>query len=421
LKNTKLITLATTFPRWKGDITPAFVFDLAKRLAKKSINVTVLAPHDNNAKMKENLDGLMIYRFPYFFPKRYQRLAYHGGILPRSQTDILSKIQIPFLFFSELLYSLVLIKKKKYDIVHSHWIVPSGLIGALSHKLLGIKHVTTVHAAGILGLKKIPFNHSIADFIVKNSNHITVVSSYIKERLKETVSSKLHDDLESKLSIIPMGVDIIPYKKNFDKKVLKEKYGFNKKFVLLFFGRLAKKKGISYLLKAMPAILKEIEDIMLVVCGGGPEKTKLEKLTKELNIIESVKFTGFVSEKEKIEYFSQADILIVPSIITEEGDTEGLPVVIMEGLASGLPIIASDVGGIKDVVIDRETGILIQSKSPEAIEKSVVLLIEDEELRQYLGKNGQIFAKKNLSWEIISERYYEILIKKARRFLFEKN
>jgi len=409
----KLLVLTTTFPRFKKDSTPAFVYELCKHIAEKNIDVTVLCPHDKDAKIMEDMDGLHVIRFPYFFPKKYQKLAYHGGILPSLKKGILPKIQIPFLIISEFFHAIKLIKKEKPSIIHSHWIIPSGLIGALCQKLFRIRHVMTIHAAGLFTLNKIPFKRFIADFIITNSSQVTVVSSYIKDELKEIITPALNINLDKKLSIIPMGVNTSDFMVDIEKNKLKNKYNLNSKSVLLYFGRLAEKKGIPYLIKAMPSILTNHEDIILVICGGGPDKNELETLVSELNIVSNVKFTGYISDEEKIEYFSFADILVVPSIVTSGGDTEGLPVVIMEGLAAGLPIIASDAGGIKDAIINMETGILIKQKSSDEIVKAVNIIMKNKELQSNLAERGKLLARNMFSWDKISDRYFKVLSKRT--------
>ena len=133
----KVLVLATTFPRWKNDTTPAFVYELSKQLRTGNMDVVVLAPHYHGAKKLEMMDGIKVYRFPYFWPAKYQKLVYDGGILPNIKRSHLAKIQVPLLVLSELYYTFKIIKKEKINVIHSHWIIPSGLIGAFCKNFLG--------------------------------------------------------------------------------------------------------------------------------------------------------------------------------------------------------------------------------------------------------------------------------------------
>lgn len=405
----RCLVLTTTFPRNPDDAVPSFVYDLSKKLRESGMGITVVAPHDEGANMRENRDGIQIYRFPYFFPRKYQSLAYHGGILPNFKKGLLQKVQAPCLFISEVYVALKLLRRQRFDAIYSHWLVPSGMVGAIAHKIAGIRHVMTVHAAGLLGLKKLPLQRHIADFVIKNTDQVAVVSSYIGEKLRETVSPAMRKILDQKIHIIPMGVDVNQFNIGPDKDSLKEKHGLAGAFVLLFLGRLAEKKGIPYLLRAISEISKEYSDVVLVICGDGPERKKLELLVNDMDIEDEVVFAGFVSNEEKIEYLSLADVLVVPSIVTGEGDTEGLPVVIMEGLAAGIPVIATDVGGISDAIIDQETGLLVETASHSALIDGVKQLREDKQLRETLQRNGQKFARDTLSWDIIAKRYLSVI------------
>lgn len=403
----KVLVLATTFPRWKDDTTPPFVYDLCKRLSDEGFDIVALTPHHQGAKPKEDIGGVRVYRFPYFYPKRYQRLCYEGGILPNLKRSHLAKIQVPLLFLSELYYAFKLIRKEKPDIVHSHWMVPSGLVGAVCSRTLGTKHLLTLHGAGLFTLEKLPFKRRITRFIVENSDEITVVSSYIKERLLNLVSGDLKEEVQGKLKIIPMGVHTGLFQNEADRETLKSKYAIQSKFVLLFIGRLVEKKGVSYLIKAMPEIVSKNKNVTLLICGDGPLREELEQLTEKWKLQEFVRFVGYVTGEKKIDYFSLSDCLIIPSLVTESGDTEGLPVVILEGLAAGKPIIASDVGGVKDVIKDGWNGFLIEQRNPDQIAAKVLELISNGEMRTKFSKNA-LEASEEYDWVVIGKKYGEI-------------
>jgi len=401
----KLLVLTTTFPLWEGDSTPAFVYELSKRLVIEGFDTYVLAPHCEGAKKFEVLDGIKIYRFPYFFPTKYQRLVDGAGILPNLKKSNLAKIQLPFLFLSQLYYSMKIIKREDIDVVHSHWIVSNGLVGAICKKVFGIKHVLTEHAAGLVALNKFPFKHSLAGFILSNCDGISVVSSHVYDRLLEFVHPRVLNDTKRKLEIIPMGVNTNQFKVNKDKNELKAKYNIKSENVLLFIGRLAEKKGVVYLIKALPSIISKVPSTTLIICGNGPLKDECENLTKKVGMNDFIKFTGYITEEEKVDYLSMTDLLIVPSIVTDDGDTEGLPVVILEGLSMGKPIIASDVGGIKDVIKDRINGFLIEPKNSIMIAETVSELISNKELMLQFSKFSLKTAEE-YDWNTIGKKYY---------------
>ena len=405
----RLLTLTTTFPRHLEDTTPAFVYELCDWLANHGIDTTVLAPHDKDAQLTESMGNLKIRRFPYFYPTRYQRLCYNGGILPNLRRSHLAKLQLLTLVMSETYHSLKICRSERVNLIHSHWIVPSGFVGATCKRILGIRHLSTIHAADIFGLEKIPLRRNIAAYVVRNSDHITVVSTHIKERLLRLLPSDMRAETESKLQVIPMGIHTKLFENSLSPTTLRMRYGVKSGTVLLFVGRLAEKKGVPYLIKAMTKITSENSDVTLLVCGEGPMREELHRMTEELGLDRFVTFVGYVTGAKKADYFNMSDIVIVPSIVDDSGDTEGLPVVILEALAAGKPIVASDVGGIKDVIQDRRNGLLIPPKEPDRISASTQLLISESELSGQISSNAKATAR-DYDWSTIGSKYAEILM-----------
>ena len=191
------------------------------------------------------------------------------------------------------------------------------------------------------------------------------------------------------------------YLEQFKKRKLKRGRVKN----ILFVGRLAEKKGVSYLIKAISLLNKEVR---LLIIGDGPLKKDLLSLTNKLNLKNKIEFLGYKTGKEKLKYFFDADLLVVPSIVTKIGDTEGLPVVIMEGLASGLPIIATDVGGIKEIIKNGYNGLIIKEKNSKEIANKIKLVIENNKFKRRLSINAKK-SSRNYDWGYISKKYADLI------------
>lgn len=410
----KMLTLTSSFPRYNGDFAGSFVFELAKNLQDYGFSVTVLAAHHPGARSKEEFEGINIYRYQYFFPAKFQKLYRDGGWVYNFRKSTLAKFQVPLFFISELYFATKIIKQEQIEILHSHWLMPQGFIGTICKKIFNIPHVITIHAADIFLLENLPFKNVIADFIAKDCDEIIIVSSYVSERFLTMISSNLKEYVENKITVLPMGIDVLSFQEHKDIKHLKHRYTISSKFTLLYIGRLADKKGISYLIEAMPTIIKHINDVCLIICGDGHLLGELIQIVKKLNLERYVTFTGFVSNDIKLDYISIADIVIVPSLVLDTGETEGLPVVILEYLAAGKPIIATNVSGIKDVIESGWNGILIEQRSSEQISNQVLRLLSDEELRISLGENARISGSK-FDWSLISYKYADLF----KRLLFQ--
>ena len=403
----KVLVLTTTFPRWNDDPTPAFVYELSKRLRNEGMEIVVLAPHHEGAKFYEEIEGLKVYRFPYFYPTKYQRLCYEGGILHNIKGSWLAKIQVPLLFSLELIFACGIIYKERINIIHSHWIIPNGFVAGIIKRFWNITHLSTAHAADVLALEKLPFRKELSGFIVQNCDSLAASSNYIKEKLEKSIAIEMRDVIKEKIFVQPMGVDTKVFE-GLDKKLLRQNYSYGSSFIILFVGRFVEKKGIEYLLEAIRILVSSSEDIKLLLVGDGPLGEKLRKDIKELNMDSNVDFIGKVSTNKLAQFYVLSDVVVVPSIVTASGDTEGMPTVIVEAMAAGKPVVASNVGGIKDVVLDGFNGFLIEQKKPKEIAEKIVELKSKLSLYKRLSQNAHI-SSKDYRWEVVGKRYAELI------------
>jgi len=396
----KICILTSGFPRYKGDLSGNFVLSLTKELIKRGLAVSVLAPHASKVKKSEELDGIKVYRFSYFFPFALQKLCYGSGIPTNIRHSLLAKLQLPFFSFSQLFSLIRLIKKEDINIVNSHWMVTQGLNGALVRKILGLPHILTIHAAGLFALKRFPFGKYIARFIVRNSDHIITVSSFVKSDLDKLIG------YNTKAIVCPMGIDTNVFVPK-DQARLREEYNIRGKYVLLFVGRLVEKKGVEYLIDAMKILTKKLSDIKLLIIGTGNLEKKLKIKVSKLNLSSYVSFLGIKKHDELIDYFNICDLLILPAIFDKYGHTETLGMVILEAMSCGKPVVASNIGGIPESVKDGYNGLLTIPKNPADIADKIVKALTQFDLEE-MGKRAHQTACR-YDWEVIGEKYEQVM------------
>lgn len=388
-----LLVIASTFPRWKGDSTPPFVYELSKRLTDE-FNVYVVAPYSYGSKKEENLSEIQVHRFKYWFDKKNN--VADGAILPNLKKNKLFWFQIPFLLISEFFKIIKVIIKEDIDLIHAHWTIPHGFIAYVMKILFGINYVTTSHGGDIFGLEKLNFLKKI---VVQNSIKTTVVSNAIKNKFLEIGVD------EDNIEVIPMGTDLTRFSPEKKDKLLEEKYGS----YILFVGRLSEKKGINYLIKAMPEILKEFPEIKLLIIGDGEEKDNLVKLTESLNLEGNVIFTGAIPNENLPKYYATADIFIGPSVISKGGDREGFGLVFVESLASGCITVSSDLDAIKDIIIEGKTGYMVKQKNHNDIFEKVKYILNNKKEAQKTAKKGREYVLKKYGWKNITKKYKKVL------------
>jgi glycosyltransferase involved in cell wall biosynthesis len=367
-------------------------------LAKKH-TVTCLVPWHPGAKLEEEMDGVTVVRFKYFFG--FERLCYDGGILANMKKSFLAKLQPPFLVKAQEKAIRNIVKKEKIDLIHAHWIVPQGYIASKIKRRFGTPYVVTAHAGDIFPLKN-PFFRKIGKRALQDCSACTVNS--------KATGKAVQDLYPVDMSIIPMGVDLKQFSPKLKDKKVRKEFGIDGEF-LLFVGRIAEKKGLTYLLDAMPSVVEQFPKVKLVIIGDGPLKIELEAQAENLKLGENVVFAGKRKNEDLGKYFASADVFVGPSIVTKNGDTEGLGVVFLEALASGTVVIGGNVGGVPDIIKDGKTGLLVEEKNSKELSKKIIELLEDKKKREKMVKAGQKHIKDHYDWEKVSRKFEELFSK----------
>jgi glycosyltransferase involved in cell wall biosynthesis len=334
------------------------------------------------------VDGVTINRFAYF-PQRWEGLA-DGAILPNLGAERWRWIEAPFLVTGFLVRALLIARRERPAVVNAHWILPSGLIALVVRRLLGIPYVLTVHGADTHALNGAVFR-ALKRKVVAGAHTVTPVSREIGELL-----GLPSDELER--LVVPMGVDVAGIERESVRRSPQQGR-------FLFIGRLAEKKGADVLLEA----LARVSGARLVILGGGPEEVHLRSLAAKLEIEHRVEFLGQRSSGRVIEEMRIAHALVIPSKVARDGDRDGTPVVMAEAMAAGVPIVASDLGGLGEHIRSGESGLLVPPGSVSSLAAALQdLMAGNYDLRRWVeGARRQLESKLDL--DSTGRRYREFI------------
>ena len=384
----RILVLASTYPRWPDDTLPPFVHELARRLTGE-FEVHVLAPHAAGCKTREELDGVEVHRFRYL-PTRFETLAYSSGMLQGLRRRPWRLLALPFFLLAECLAALCLLRQRRFEVIHAHWLLPHGLIALMVRALCGYAPavVVTAHGADVYGLKG-RFAGALKRRVTRLAEHVTVVSKAMLLDLRAECG-------EGAYSVLPMGVDT-------RTRFTPPPVGVPRRG-LLFVGRLADKKGVSVLLDAMLQ-LWDMTELKLSIIGAGPEEPALREQAMRLKLQERVQFLGPVTNRELPDWYRRAALLVFPSVVTAHGDQEGLGLVLVEALACECPVAASDLPAIRDVIRDAETGRLAASGDPAALAAVIRELLRDPIQMQRLAVAGRTYVQSRFDWDGVAARY----------------
>ena len=305
----------------------------------------------------------------------------------------------PFNDILSLIELYKFIRKEKFDIVHTAT-SKAGFLGRLAAYLTGVPIILhTIYelpqnSTQNIFLKR--FYRKLETLAAQWTDHIITISNpnYNQIVLEKTTSSQ-------KITIIPNGIDITKYDLEVDVSAKKRELGIpDGAYIVGTVGRLETPKGHKYLLQGIPLILQKFPNTIFLIVGAGILREQLEDTVKQMGVEKNVIFTGF--REDLIEIMHTFDLFCLPSL------WEGFGVVIAEAMACSLPVVASNVGGIADVVEDGVTGILVQPKNPKLIAKAIMKLLNDNCLAEKMGQNGKERVARLFTQEKMLEKTWEL-------------
>jgi glycosyltransferase involved in cell wall biosynthesis len=382
----RILSVATTHPRFDGDGEPSYVLAVNRELVRRGHEVTAVLPHADGAALTETVDGISIRRFRYFLPASRQKLCYNGGILPNLRRSWWARVNLPFFVVAQAAAVARLAATRGFDIVHCHWLITSGLMGALFAGDGEVPLVVTAHGSDVFTDN--PLFLFVDRFVLRRCHACTANS-----RRSGQLVSRIEQS--ARIEPVPMGVDPSKYGKHLASAAMRNRMG-NGRPQLLFVGRFTANKGVSDLVAGMGIISREMPDARLALVGFGPEEETIRKVVTEVGLESRIEFLGRLSRAEIPECMASADLLVLPSI-----KVEGLGVVLLEALASGTAVVGTDVGGIPDIVRDGETGLLCRSQDPENLAATCLQMLRNEGLRRRTTENGRRLVEQQYSWQEI--------------------
>jgi glycosyltransferase involved in cell wall biosynthesis len=229
---------------------------------------------------------------------------------------------------------------------------------------------------------------------LKSSDSIVALSQFTKNKLKWTYQIP-----DSRISVIPGGIDTKRFRPDSDKKESREKLGLPPNKTLLFTVRnLVQRMGLEVLIRALGPVIAEAPDIHLIIGGEGPLEHTLKDLVQRLHLQQSVTFTGFIAEDDLPDYFRAADLFILP---TQE--LEGFGLVTLEAMASGIPVLGTPVGGTREILGRFNPEFLFKDTTAETMENLIIQtyirMNENPKWWPEMSRSCRRFVEDNYSWE----------------------
>ncbi len=389
--------LTHNYPRFPSDFSGVFVEALCEELARQGQDVTVYAPMD--PAYRRPLDGrvrLQLYR--YAWPARLQRLGYMRSMRSDLALRFDAYVLSPALLASGIAAVARGTRRARLDILHAHWALPNGFIGAVVSRWLGIPLVVSIPGSDARVAGQNALFRWMARFTFRQAGLLTANSA----ELRDAVVALGADP--GKFDLILYGVDPNALRPDpTGVAALRERLAIPPgATVLLAVGRMVPKKGFHVLIEAMALLPLRERAVIAVLVGEGDEKAKWQQMAARAGIADCLRWVGNVPKDEIGVYYNLADILVMPSI---SQPADGLNVCVLDAMSCARPVVGSNVAGNPLAIADGVTGLITPEQDARALAQALARLVDHPELRAQMGMAGRTRIERELGWPHLARRY----------------
>lgn len=388
---TRLLVLSHSYIRDKDDYAGLFIHTLNKGLQGLNYRITVISPHASGLKTREEMDGIDVIRFRYM-PDYLETLAYRGTMHDMVRKSIWKKFIFSCFILAFLFETIKTIFGKKIQLVHSHWWFPCGFIAYLSYLLLRVPYVVTIHGTDARIIEGNFFLTWLFKLVLRRSYGVIVGSEY----LKTVLETSLPEEDIKKLAIhkIPMPVEIPP--------ISEINHLRREGNSILTVARFTAQKNLKILIEALMYLKEEGIMFSATIIGDGPLRTELKQQISHSHLDNSIEMLSHVGRRDLFDHYRRCSFFVLPSL------KEGLGLVLVEALLMKETVIASNSGGITEIIEDGVSGILFDPYNPRQLADEIKKLLQDPDLAKKLANNGFEKARILFSIENVREKYSRV-------------
>jgi len=407
----RIAVLTHNYPRFAGDFSGSFVQALCQEWMERGQQVDVLAPFDmayDRPLVETNDSGTIdLHLFRYIWPDRWHQVGYGRSMQSDLRLRLSGYLLSPFFFVGGIGAALRHCQRNRPDVIHAHWSLPNGFIGAVVSRLLGIPLVVSIPGSDAQVANSNAIFQAMARFTLTQASLITANSSALRDAMLPLGADP------AKFEMIVYGVD--PNRLHPDPTgtvELRQKLGIDPGDVMLLaVGRMVAKKGFDVLLRALAETELRERPVVAVMVGTGDEWEGWQALADSLGVGGRVRWVGIVPFNQIGVWYNACDLLVMPSVTAP---ADGLNVCVPDAMSCGKPVVGTTAAGNELAIVDGETGFLVSEGDPSALAQASARLVDDPSLRARLGAAGRLRVERELGWPILAQRYlghFEGLIK----------
>lgn len=384
----RILVATHNYPRFAGDHAGSFVARLCEGLAGRGHAVLVVAPHAPGLPRAETMRGVHVQRFRYA-PDALERVAYRGDLHRRSAFDPAAMIGIPAMLASYALAIRREVRRFAPEVVHAHWWFPGGALAVRT----GAPTVITCHGSDVRLLDRGGPIAAAGRATLRRAAAVTCASAFLTRDVEQAVPQ-----LAGAVRTIYMPLDTAAFEAARGAPRAMPP-------TILFVGNLVPSKGTAQLIEAFAQLRGAGTDCRLRIVGDGPERPALEALAIRLGVSARIAWAGVVPHDRIANEHARATVVVLPS----RGKAEGLGLVLAEALLAGTPVVGTAAGGIPEVVVDEETGLIARDGDASHLAAQLRRLLDDPALRERLVAAGAARARRLFSPEAATTAFESVL------------
>jgi glycosyltransferase involved in cell wall biosynthesis len=399
--------VTSSYPRFPGDGIGTFIEPIAHGVANLGHEVHIVAPWHPLINRQPREGNVFFHFFRYAPLESLHSFGYATSLKEDVALRPTAYLAAPLALSSGWLTVRRVVQHTKASILHAHWVVPGGVIAALS--MTGTPLVVSLHGSDVFLSEKNRMVRLAAKFAFDRADWITSCSEDLRQRAITLGSNSLQTE------VIPYGVDADRFQPNqVVRERVRHSHGIAKNdLVLVAIGRLVRKKGFEFLIDALVELTDRWPRLRLFLIGQGDLEDSLRQQAISKDISEHVVFLGALTQNQVADWLAAADISIVPSIKDDAGNVDGLPNVLLESLASGTPVVTTKAGGIGSVAKDGLTACLAPEKDASGLASSIGQLLEQPAFAADLGQAARELMIREHAWTRVARRLTEVYARAA--------
>lgn len=355
----------------------------------------MLTPHAVGVEDEWDDGGVRVKSFRYA-PPRFELIGYSRSLDADEKIKSAAALLAPLYALGALRAVRRELGERRYDLVQAHWVVPNGLVASLVARRLPL--AIGLHGSDVF-LAERPGVRRLVAAALKRTSVLTGCSPELVERVCALGFEPAY------ARVIPYGVDSAAFSPQRNRRaVWRRKLGIpDAAPMIVSVGRMATKKGYQVLIDGLPQLFERVDDAHVVLAGAGDRLEEFRRITSDWS--GRVHFPGTVLRDTLPDLYRSADVFVLPAVHDPQGNVDGLPNVILEAMASGLPVVASRISGIPLAINEGREGLLVPEKDPAALTDALERLLRDREGARRMGAQGRHRAVASLSWDAVAARY----------------